>query len=169
MPGSEDDLGLDLRLPWGRPERAVAAPAAEIETSVPDQPPAAAADVLAAIEDLRLSIEGLVVSVDARLSRVEKRLHHVGVGLPKLLGHIEADLASQQAATVKAVGELRDVPLVNQLEERIDLVSRDLSRRLERVESVVLASYSTTMDALGKISPGARVDKPEPTTPPTPG
>ena len=169
MPGSEDDLGLDLRLPWGRPDRAAAAPAAELATSVPDPPPAAPPDIMKAVEDLRRSVEGLVVSVDARLSRVENRLRQVAVGLPKLLGHIEADLASQHSATVKAVGELRDVPLVNQLEDRIDLVARDLSGRLERVESLVLASYGTTRDALGKISPGAGAHTPDPTKPLPPG
>lgn len=168
MPGREDDLGLDLRLPWGRPERAPGARSAEVAASVPAPPPALA-DIVRAVEDLRRTVEGLVVSVDARLSRVEKRLAQVGAGLPKLLAHIEADLTSQHAATVKAVGELRDVPLVNHLEERMDVIARDLTHRLERVESLVLASHTTTLDAVSKIAPAPPARAPERPVPPIPG
>lgn len=138
MSGSEDDLGLDLRMPWGRPDRMPEASRSVSSPSPPAQPASAQPDVMAAIDDLRREVKDLRSVVEARSDRLERRLGEVAAELPKLLAQIEADLVSQQWATVKAVGELQNVPLVDRLERRIDVVGLDITRRLARLEAVGL-------------------------------
>jgi len=150
MPGSEDDLGLDLRLPWGRPDRLPNASRSESSSSPPAPPASAQPDVVAAIDELRRDVKGLVSAVETRLDQLERRLSQVAAALPMLLTQIEADLVSQQSATVKAVGELQNVPLVDRLERRIDGAALDITGRLERLEALVQPQAGSSAAALSQ-------------------
>ena len=93
--------------------------------------------MVAAIDELRRDVKGLVSTVETRLDRIERRVSRVAAALPKLLTQIKADLVSQQVATVKAVGELHNVPIMDNFERRIDVVALDITGRLARLEALV--------------------------------
>lgn len=176
MSGGDEKHGLDLRLPWGRPEPSAPSPRAEPEvkgpepvpllppTQAPPTPtpgPVGADRTASALESVERRLAALEVTVLDRLGRLDERIHLVGAALPKLATRIEGDLAAHQVATVKAVGQVPGV-LVGPLEERLNTVADDLVQLLDRLEFLLRASLTTTMP--GSKGGGLPAVDPGPTT-----
>lgn len=158
MSSSENESGLELRLPWGTPDRQprslsapLPAPPPEPPAPQPD-PPAASTDRAAASPLDPAADQALRDVVQDRADRIDKRLNLIGAALPKILAHFRADLKAQQVATIKAVNALTDAPLIEQLDRKIDGIVRDLTVRLEVLEELVLACQANTLEALNKLT-----------------
>ncbi|MEO5679850.1 MAG: hypothetical protein ABIS47_09280 [Acidimicrobiales bacterium] len=177
MPGSEDDLGLDLRLPWGRPNRQEAARTPELPPTEPApaaaQAPAPAAvvavpatvrDGSARTDELRRSLEGLLFAVESRFDQLDARLDAVDGAVPERLKRIEGRLVALQRALVEAV-EQPSAPTVNLVEtvgQGVALATHEIEARLGRLETLVMAAHATTMEAIGEIALAPPSDEPGP-------
>ena len=161
MAGQEDDLGLELRLPWDRaPQRAARveepAPGPPPTTADPPPPvvqspagpvlapagwvvaPAPASSVLDA-EEVQRSLETLLLVIEGRFDRIEERLVHVERG----------GGTAPPASLVTA----------EQIEERISSASQEIERRIERLEALVTASHRVTIEAVGQLAANGGPDE----------
>jgi len=158
MSSSENDSGLELRLPWGSPDRPPRSLSAPLPATPPEppapqpEPPAASTDRAAAPPPAPPVDQELRDVVQDRASRIDQRLDLIGAALPKVITHIRSDLKAQQVATIKAVNGRTDAPLIEQLDRKIDGIVRDLTLRLEVLEALVLAGQANTLEALTKLT-----------------
>lgn len=149
MTDKDEGSGLELRLPWGKPDHHLASSAApspetngfstgpsDAPSAPPPEPPA---------------VQALQELVQDRADRIDNRLNIICAALPELVGQLRADLTAQQVATSEALGGRTDGGLVEGLDRKIDAVARDLTVRLEALEMLILAGYSTTMTAISEL------------------
>jgi len=130
MAGGDDDLGLGLRLPWGRvsppAERAFAPPpSATVAPPAGFAPPPAEAPEAGPPFDptaLQHSLEALLEAIGGRFDRLDDRLDHLEHGLP----------------------------------ERLDLLGT-LDRNHERLVAALDASHATLVDRMAQLAPAELV------------
>jgi len=125
MAGGNEDLGIGLRLPWGK----IGPPADE--AFAPPPPLAEAAEAGPPHDPIapQLSFEALLEGIDRRFDRLDDRLARLEHDLPERLDLVGARLA--EASDADAVGAVLD-------------------RRLERLETLVTSFHETTMGTLGR-------------------
>jgi len=127
MAGGDEDLGLGLRLPWGK----VNPPADEAFAPLPPPPPAEAPEAGPADDPIapQPSYEALLEAIDRRFDRLDERLARLEHGLPEQFDLVGARLAEESDP---------------------DAVGAVLDRRLDRLETLVTSFHETTMGTLGR-------------------
>ncbi len=162
MADGDEDLGLGLRLPWGRvsppDDEAFAAPpptAPPGDRAPVDEPPTDPGTPPFDPTALDGRLDALLEAIDGRFDRLDERLADLEHGLPERLELVGARLAEAAPTGGGPPGDA----VLERLEQGFDRGVRLLEDRLGLLEDRVTSSTAATVEALRQVDPGGAAEE----------